>query len=283
MGMTDLFKRNVDSSVVTPPPQQPIQRPPRRFSALVLVAVLLIGLLAGGIITYAVFTQRVNDLQHEIDTLQKQLVQNITVYQNGTDVSALYRTVKNSVVTIQGVEASVFGYTTVQGSGFVYNYTGRMVIVTNFHVINDVENVTVTFGDGNEYRAKVLGSDAYADLAVIETQKAPASEFTPLRIARSSALKVGDPVLAVGNPFGLTGSMTTGVVSQLGRTLSESTTGGFLIANVLQISVPINPGNSGGPLLNYVGSVVGITTAIVSNSQGVGFAIPSDTEDAWRP
>jgi S1-C subfamily serine protease len=93
----------------------------------------------------------------------------------------------------------------------------------------------------------------------------------------SSTLKVGDPVIAIGNPYGLVGSLTTGVVSALGRTITEDYTGGFAIANIIQTSAPINPGNSGGPLLNYLGKVVGITTAIVQDSQGLGFAIPSST------
>jgi S1-C subfamily serine protease len=106
---------------------------------------------------------------------------------------------------------------------------------------------------------------------------APASEFKPLNIVSSSTLAVGDSVIAIGNPYGLVGSLTTGVVSALGRSITENTTGGFAIANIIQTSAPINPGNSGGPLLNAIGNVVGITTAIVSNSQGLGFAIPSDT------
>ena len=88
---------------------------------------------------------------------------------------------------------------------------------------------------------------------------------------------VGEPVIAIGNPYGLVGSLTTGVVSATGRTITEDTAGGFAIANIIQTSTPINPGNSGGPLLNAVGNVVGITTAIVSESQGLGFAIPSNT------
>jgi S1-C subfamily serine protease len=96
-------------------------------------------------------------------------------------------------------------------------------------------------------------------------------------IISSSTLEVGDPVVAVGNPYGLAGSMTTGIVSALGRTISETTTGGYPIASAIQTSTPINPGNSGGPLLSYHGEVVGITTAIVSDSQGLGFAIPSSS------
>jgi len=106
---------------------------------------------------------------------------------------------------------------------------------------------------------------------------APQSEYKPLEIVSSSTLKVGDPVIAVGNPYGLAGSMTTGIVSALGRTITEELTGGYPIANVIQTTTPLNPGNSGGPLLNYQGQVIGITTAIVSDSQGLGFAIPSNT------
>jgi len=118
--------------------------------------------------------------------------------------------------------------------------------------------------------------DPYADLAVLSTE-APQSEYVPLEIVNSSTLEVGDPVIAVGNPYGLEGSMTTGIVSALGRTITEEMSGSYPIANVIQTSTPINPGNSGGPLLNYLGQVVGITTAIVSDSQGLGFAIPSST------
>jgi S1-C subfamily serine protease len=106
--------------------------------------------------------------------------------------------------------------------------------------------------------------------------QAPQAEFHPLQIGNSSQLVVGEPVVAIGNPFGLSGSMTFGIVSQLGRTISESLAGNFAIADVIQFSAPINPGNSGGPLLDADGMVFGITTAIISSSQGVGFAIPSN-------
>jgi 2-alkenal reductase len=150
-----------------------------------------------------------------------------------------------------------------------------MVIITNYHVVQNTVNITVTFINGDAYAATVLGSDPYADLAVLSTD-APQSEFKPLEIANSSTLKVGDIVVAVGNPYGLAGSMSIGVVSALGRTITEET-GGYPIANIIQTTAPLNPGNSGGPLLNLQGQVVGITTAIVSDSQGLGFAIPSNT------
>jgi S1-C subfamily serine protease len=150
------------------------------------------------------------------------------------------------------------------------------MVTTNYHVVNSAINLTVTFTDGNTYTASVIGSDAYADLAVLSVD-APQDEFIPLEIANSSALEVGDPVIAVGNPYGLAGSLTSGIVSALGRTITEDLSGGYAIANCIQTTAPINPGNSGGPLLNYQGKVVGITTAIVSDSQGIGFAIPSST------
>jgi S1-C subfamily serine protease len=200
---------------------------------------------------------------------------------NNVSLSQLYSQVKESVVVVQGqvVQYDFFGrpyYSQVQGSGFVYNSTGQIVVVTNYHVVENAINVTVTLSDGDAYSATVLGSDPYADLAALSTN-APKSELKPLKIVSSSNLEVGDPVVAVGNPYGLAGSMTTGIVSALGRTISETTTGGYPIASAIQTSTPINPGNSGGPLLNYHGEVVGITTAIVSNSQGLGFAIPSSS------
>jgi S1-C subfamily serine protease len=149
-------------------------------------------------------------------------------------------------------------------------------VITNYHVVQGTSDVSVTFSDGNGYSATVLGTDAYADLAVLSVNNAPSSEFKPVEIVSSSTLRVGEPVIAIGNPYGLVGSLTTGVVSALGRTIIEDTAGGFAIANIIQTSTPINPGNSGGPLLNSVGNVVGITTAIVSDSQGLGFAIPSN-------
>jgi S1-C subfamily serine protease len=121
----------------------------------------------------------------------------------------------------------------------------------------------------------VLGTDAYSDLAVISVN-APAAELKPLDIVSSTGLRVGDQVIAIGTPYGLVGSLTTGVVSAVGRTIIEEFTN-FAVANIIQTSTPINPGNSGGPLLNAVGNVVGITTAIEVNSQGLGFAVPSST------
>jgi S1-C subfamily serine protease len=258
----------------------------QHFSTFLIVIVVTVSLLAAGLVGYSIGYSAV---QSKIDDLQKQLsatstasAENITyIFDGNVSLSQLYSDVKESVVVIRGqmVQYDIFHrayYSEVQGSGFVYNFTGHEVVVTNFHVVESAVNITVTFADGNGYEATVVGSDPYEDLAVLSTT-APVNELKPLEIASSTTLKVGDPVIAVGNPYGLAGSMTTGIVSALGRTMTEDMTGGYPIASVIQTSTPINPGNSGGPLLNYKGQVVGITTAIVSNSQGLGFAIPSNS------
>jgi S1-C subfamily serine protease len=260
-----------------------------RFSTILAVTIIVASLFAGGLLGYSI---GYSNLQNQVSTLQEQLsnlqsTQNNT-YQNVTYVlgenaslSQLYEQVKESVVVIQGilVQYDIFRrpyYAQVQGSGFVYTLTGQVVVITNYHVVEDAINITVTFINGNAYVATVLGSDPYVDLAVLSTN-APQSEYKPLEILSSSTLKVGDPVVAIGTPYGLAGSMTTGIVSALSRTITEEMTGGYAIANIIQTSAPINPGNSGGPLLNYQSQVIGITTAIVSDSQGLGFAIPSST------
>jgi len=259
-----------------------------RFSAMFMVAIVSVSLFAGGLLgyllNYSIVSGRINDLENELSNLQS--TQNV-INQNNTyildenvSLSELYEQVKDSVVMIKGMTLVSNGfyyyYTQVQGSGFVYNFTGEVVVVTNYHVVQDTVTITVTFINGNGYVATVLGSDPYADLAVLSVD-APKSECRPLEVVSSSTLEVGDPVIAIGNPYGLEGSMTTGIVSALGRTITEDMSGGYPIANVIQTSAPINSGNSGGPLLNYQGQVIGITTAIATDSQGLGFAIPSST------
>lgn len=258
-----------------------VQQTSRSFLALLIIA----GLVIGGVASAYVSLQQIRNLETKVSELQNQVsklwgsqdifYQNFTVYQNGTSLSELYEKVKDSVVLVS-VKKS--GGSFAKGSGFIYNFTGRMIIVTNYHVVHGAIEISVTFRDGEGYLAKMLGKDPYADLAVLSVEgNVPRDKFRPLKVVSSSMLKVGDPVIAIGNPYGLVGSMTSGVVSALGRTIAEDYTGGFAIANVIQTSAPINPGNSGGPLLNLNGEVVGITTAIVSDSQGLGFAIPSNT------
>ena len=259
------------------PKESRLVRFPTALIALIAIAALLIGGLVGYAASYSMFQGRINNLQTQLSSLP---TQNATyLLDTNVSLSQLYAQVRESVVVIVGMQETqgFFGqpvYSQVQGSGFVYNSTGRMVVVTNYHVVQNTVNVTVTFADGKAYEASVLGYDAYEDLAVVSVD-APESELKPLSIMSSSTIEVGDPVIAVGSPYGLEGSLTTGIVSALGRTLSESMAGGYPIANVIQTSTAINPGNSGGPLLTYEGRVIGITTAIVSNSQGLGFAVPS--------
>lgn len=162
------------------------------------------------------------------------------------------------------------------GSGFVFDRQGH--IITNAHVVNDAKKVIITFLDGSSYNAEIIGVDSFTDIAVVKVD-ANSKLLKPLRIGDSSNLKVGEPIAAIGNPFGLSGSMTTGIISQLGRLLPTQGTG-FSIPDVIQTDAAINPGNSGGPLLNMRGEVVGINTAIQSATgefTGVGFAVPSQT------
>jgi len=188
------------------------------------------------------------------------------------DPTEIYSEASQSVVTIIGANSN----STILGSGFVIIYNQSYYILTNFHMVNGYVNLTATFPDGNAYPALVVGSDGYSDLAVVSAS-APSSEFHPLQLGSSSGLQVGETVVAIGNPYGLSNTITVGIVSQTGRSIQTGMSGKFAIADAIQFSAPINPGNSGGPLINTHGLVVGITTASVTNSQGLGFAIPSDT------
>jgi len=276
-------------------------KPPR--SRKIFVLLLVFALLAG--LTVAAFyvgstttansnVSKVNSLGAEVATLE-QVNSNLrsqlaAATSTGSNISAtspelIYATYKDSVVTIQGYEIftqniffeQVNSVESVQGSGFVVQYQNASYVITNNHVINGVSNITVTFSDGNSYAASVKGTDQYRDLGVLAVA-APSSEFHPLRLLPASAgVTVGETVYAIGSPFGLSGSMTAGIVSQTGRTITESTNAQVTIPDVIQFSAAINPGNSGGPLLDSAGEVVGITTAAVSSSQGLGFAIPSET------
>ena len=254
-----------------------------KASASLWALLFAAGLLVGGLVTFYITYREINALDDKITGLQSQLsglsgfqnatYQSITIYQNSTALADIYANVRESVVLVQGTTSDGG----VQGSGFVYETSNRMVVITNYHVVHGTSALSVTFSNGKGYSAVTLGTDPYADLAIISVEGADASEFKPVEIVSSSTLRVGEPVIAIGNPYGLVGSLTTGVVSALGRSLTEEEfAGGYSIANIIQTSTPINPGNSGGPLINAVGNVVGITTAIVSDSQGLGFAIPSN-------
>ena len=143
------------------------------------------------------------------------------------------------------------------GSGFVFDNQGH--IITNAHVIKDATKTVVTFLDGRSYNAEIVGIDEYTDIGVIKVN-ADLKLLHPLSLGDSSNLQVGEPITAIGNPFGLSGSMTSGIISQMGRLLPSNS--GYSIPDVIQTDAAINPGNSGGPLLNMRGEIVGINTAI---------------------
>jgi len=188
----------------------------------------------------------------------------------------LFEKTEEGVVKIETNAINPLSDTGAVGSGFVYDILGHTI--TNAHVIENATKVTVTFLDGNQYNAEIIGVDKFTDIAVIKVNEKPRL-LHPLDIGNSSVLLVGEQVAAIGNPFGLSGSMTSGIVSQLGR-LIFSQDNGFSIPDVIQTDAAINPGNSGGPLLNMKGEVIGINTAIVSSIgefTGVGFAVPSNT------
>jgi S1-C subfamily serine protease len=188
----------------------------------------------------------------------------------------LFEKSEEGVVRIDVDKNNSFRDASSLGSGFVFDYLGH--IITNAHVIEGASSVTITFLDGSQYNAQIIGVDKFTDIAVIRVDEKP-QYLHPLQIGDSSSLKVGEQVAAIGNPFGLSGSMTSGIVSQIGRLLPSHDTG-FSIPNVIQTDAAINPGNSGGPLLNMKGEVMGINTAILSGTgqtAGIGFAVPSNT------
>lgn len=221
----------------------------------------------------------------------------------------LFRKVEGSVVQVStSIDGDNANGKSGLGSGFIYDRDGH--IITNYHVvasaivdtnrlvsINGDSEITVTFLDGSAYNARVVGSDQFSDLAVLklEGDHIPYDKLVPLSIGDSIPLRVGEQVVAIGNPYGLSGSMTEGIISGLGRmipSMPESPTipddmpptvqspSTYSIPDIIQTDAPINPGNSGGPLLNTRGEVIAINTAIFSTtgaSAGVGFAIPSST------
>ena len=164
---------------------------------------------------------------------------------------------------------------TASGSGFVIDDDGH--IVTNAHVINDADEVTVEFDDEKSTKAKVVGKDTSIDIAILKVESSK-NKMNPLPLGNSKGLKVGDPVIAIGNPFGLDRTVTTGIVSALQREIRAPN--GFTIKDVIQTDASINPGNSGGPLLDADGKVVGVNSQIATaggGSEGVGFAVSIDT------
>jgi len=198
-------------------------------------------------------------------------------------ISKIFKDVQGSVVQItrenkHAPDSPGDENVTSLGSGFVFDKEGR--IITNHHVVQDSKSVDVTFIDGNRYVASVVGSDPFNDVAVIKIIQNISEKLRPLILGNSSAVEVGDQVIAIGNPYGLAGSMSLGIVSQKGRLISTEGSA-FSIPSVIQTDALINPGNSGGPLLNSQEEVIGMNTAgVLSDSgafSGIGLAVPSNT------
>jgi len=193
----------------------------------------------------------------------------------------LYQRVNPAIVYIEVLmehEGTIMPFAT--GSGFVIDTEGH--IITNNHVVEEADDVRVTFSEGSVVDAQIVGQDQYSDLAVIKVN-VPPERLVPLELGDSSTLQVGQRVVAIGNPFGLEGTMTIGIVSALGRTLPTrmiESGGSFSNPEIVQTDASINPGNSGGPLLDMHGQVIGINTAIRSETgvnSGIGFAVPVNT------
>jgi S1-C subfamily serine protease len=220
---------------------------------------------------FASLTRSIDRLRSDLDQLQQL---NGHLPSSGVTPVQIYDLSKDSVVLITAKQQQTFGGLEPfsSGSGFVYDREGH--IVTNNHVVEDADVIEVTFSDGTIAQAELVGTDPYSDLAVIRVDS-PSDLLYPLSLGRSSELLVGESVMAIGNPFGLSNSMSLGIVSQTGRDLDAP--GNYKIVDVIQVDAAINPGNSGGPLMNMRGEVVGVNTAIIQGSVGVGFAIPSDT------
>ncbi len=219
--------------------------------------------------------QQKTDLTHQTVTPLGSMVQSNPA--SHLSLADLFSKSQDGVVQIIVRKTSDNSSDRAIGSGIVYDLSGH--IITSNHVVADYQKIRVVFHNGDSYTAQVTGTDPFADLAVIKVNADPQTLHT-LPLGNSSKLRIGDEVIAIGSPFGLTGSMTSGIVSQLGRILNPPDIGSFSIPNVIQTDTAINPGNSGGPLLNDQGEVIGINTAIQTQTgefSGVGFAIPSNT------
>lgn len=217
-------------------------------------------------------------LETDSDTVAAQTttVPGESVAETTSSTAALYKRAKDAVVEVHASAGDqVPGGGGATGSGFVIDEQGH--IVTNQHVVADAESVSVEFSDGSEVDAEVVGTDPSTDIAVLDVNR-PAARLTPLNFASEGSLEVGDQVVAIGSPFGLEGTLTTGVISALGREITAPN--GFTIENAVQTDAALNNGNSGGPMLDTQGRVVGVAAQIRTESGGnvgIGYAIPGDT------
>lgn len=244
---------------------------------------VIVGAISGAAIVAIIFaviltvppTAVKSDIISDNKSIPSATGETIVDYSKKLSLIEIFEKSEPGVVRINVQRSEQSNGTSGVGSGFVFDKQGH--IITNSHVVKNVKKVVVTFLDGRSYNAEIIGYDEYTDIGVIKVN-ADLSLLQPLRLGDSANLKVGEPIAAIGNPFGLSGSMTSGIVSQLGRLLPSGA--GYSIPDVIQTDAAINPGNSGGPLLNMRGEIVGINTAIQSTTgefTGVGFAVPSQT------
>jgi S1-C subfamily serine protease len=243
-------------------------RGPRRRTALA-AALVVIGAVAGGALGAEVILSR-TPASTPAKTTSSSSTSSVVQAQTPTSAAAIYTQAAPGVVTITTEVAGRFGRTGQgTGSGIVLNTNGD--ILTNAHVIAGANQIQVTFNDGRTVAATVVSSNSSADLAVVKVSAA-ASSLHPLTLGNSDTVRVGDQVYAIGAPFGLSETMTAGIVSGLNR--SNQASG---LSGLIQTDAPINPGNSGGPLFNAQGQVIGINDSIespIAGNVGVGFAIP---------
>ena len=214
-------------------------------------------------------------VQNQIDEINNLILQESKTSSLTLSLMEIFEKAEPGGVRVNTIRNQTVNETGGVGSGFVFDKMGH--IITNAHVVEGSTKTIVTFLDGRSYNAEIIGVDEYTDIGVIKVN-ADLKLLQPLSLGDSSNLNVGEPIAAIGNPFGLSGSMTSGIVSQMGRLLPSGS--GYSIPDVIQTDAAINPGNSGGPLLNMRGEIVGINTAIQSTTgefTGVGFAIPSQT------
>ena len=247
----------------------------RQRITLPLLGALLAGAcVGGGAATYAALSSgNTKTVVHQVTVPESQPAANTT----GLSVHSIYELARKGVVkiTVSTGANPLGGSSQAQGSGFVYDADGH--ILTNQHVVDGAQSVSVQFWNGKSYTAHVVGTDASTDLAVLKVD-APSSVLFPLTLGDSSKVAVGDNVVAIGSPFGLQETVTSGIVSALHREMTSPNN--FAIDDSIQTDAAINHGNSGGPLLNAQGKVIGVTSQIESDSggsDGVGFAVPSNT------
>lgn len=265
-------------------PRQPPSRPRSASAWLMLLLVLIAGAIAGWLVSRSVWNHEgrtVGADPRPIDprgSLSAEEQSTIQVFKQTNPSVVFINTVSQRMDLFTGdVREVPLG----AGSGFVWDKAGH--VVTNFHVVTNSSGAQVTLSDHKAYPAKVIGVSPSNDLAVLEIT-APADRLRPILIGSSHDLQVGQQVLAIGDPFGLDQTLTTGIVSALGRTIRSPA--GNAISNVIQTDAPINPGNSGGPLVDSSGRLIGVNAAIVSpsgSSAGIGFAIPVDTVNRIVP